>query len=742
MINKKLFSIITAFLVLASCFTFTAFADTEDTSVNEITPVAVWDMSNIGSFSANKQYIYDTNGENALNAFFGVTRGKFNGNENSSDTISDSGKSYFFLDGGKNEAILNALDGAFTFSTWIKLDERFKEYCGNGTAIFWVTNGSNTNYPIQLSLNQSKNETNEFQGGKLILRRRFDTGELYAEIGTLIPLNEWTNIIISYDPSSASNMPQVLINGNVVSVIQSGAITAPAGNVKVHTSDTDTFEMGRTFEGSYQFLRGCTLSKTGIYSGCITEGAAIETFNTEKPSFESAYDVKFYDIGGALITNLNTVKECENTVKIDFSGADKATVTPENVYIVDKSTDLYVPYSASWENDIYAISDFTLSDGMSYELIIKDIKDTNGEFIKEGEFKLPFICSETSSLISLARYESPEISEGWTSQWGGYTTYVADTLSNSTYPKMQLDIVSAREKYNENVLNSYYTYTGNWTYFHIDSPELAAQLDDAVTYEIYVKIDRFNDSRSYHPFLSVPDIQMIFAYNDGALYMDRSYDSGSLRYKAQGINLEAGKFYHIICTYEFSSKIVQPVFYVNGVRYETEATTLGVNPAQGNPKKAAATDDVKVTIMNNGGLTASKSPCTWAMSGFYKGIADSYDAYKMYETAKAKFETFNVEFKDENNEVITADNIANADKAKASVTVTSKKTIPTVIMAVYNNGKLKDIKTGTLTSEATDAYVWETEFLSVESGDTLKIMCWDSLGNMIPILSSDDTLTK
>ena len=742
MINRKLFSIIAAFLVLASCFTLTAFADTEDTSVNEITPVAVWDMSNIGPFSANKQYIYDTNGENALNAYFGVTQSKSNNCVYSFDTISDVGKDYFFIDGGKNEAILNALDGAFTFSTWIKLDERFKDYCGNGTAIFWVANGQNENYPIQLSLNQSKDENDNFKGGKLILRRRFETSELYAEIAALIPLNEWTNIIISYDPASASNMPQVLVNGNVVSVSQSGSVPAPEGSAKVHTPNNDTFEMGRTYHGSYQFLKGCSMSKTGIYSGCITEGAAIETFNTEKPSFEDAYDVKFYDIGGALITNLNTVKECENTVKIDFSGADKATVTPENVYIVDKSTNLYVPYNASWENDTYAISGFTLSDGINYELIIKDIKNASGEFIKEGEFKLPFICSETSSLISLARYESPEISEGWTPQWGGYTTYVADTLPNSTYPKMQLDVVDARNKYNENVLNSYYTYNGNWTYFHIDSPELAAQLDSAVTYEIYVKIDRFSDDRSYHPFLSVPGIQMIFAFNDGSLYMDRSYDSGSLRYKAQGINLEAGKFYHIICTYEFSDKIVQPVFYVNGVRYETAATTLGTNPAQGSPKKAAAADDVKLTIMNDGGNQFTKSPCTWAMSSFYKGVADSYDAYKMYETAKAKFETYSVEFKDENNAVITADSIASANKAKASVTVTSKKTVPTVIMAVYNNGRLKDVKTGALTSEAKDAYVWETDFASIESGDTLKVMCWDSLGNMVPILSTEDTLTK
>lgn len=130
------------------------------------------------------------------------------------------------------------------------------------------------------------------------------------------------------------------------------------------------------------------------------------------------------------------------------------------------------------------------------------------------------------------------------------------------------------------------------------------------------------------------------------------------------------------------------------------------------------------------------------MSSFYKGVADSYDAYKMYETAKAKFETYSVEFKDENNAVITADSIANANKAKASVTVTSKKTAPTVIMAVYNNGRLKDVKTGALTSEAKDAYVWETDFANIESGDTLKVMCWDSLGNMVPILSTEDTLTK
>ena len=97
MINyKKIFSIILTAVMVFSCFTF---VNAED--INTVTPIAIWDMSNIGAYSSNTQYIYDTNGNNPLNAYFSVTRGKFNGNENSSDTISDLGKDYFFLDGGK-----------------------------------------------------------------------------------------------------------------------------------------------------------------------------------------------------------------------------------------------------------------------------------------------------------------------------------------------------------------------------------------------------------------------------------------------------------------------------------------------------------------------------------------------------------------------------------------------------------------------------------------------------------------
>lgn len=391
MINyKKIFSIILTAVMVFSCFTF---VNAED--INTVTPIAIWDMSNIGSYSSNTQYIYDTNGNNPLNAYFSVTRGKFNGNENSSDTISDLGKDYFFLDGDKNEEILNTIDGAFTFSTWIKLDENFDRTVGDGTAIFRISKGANANHPVQLSLNKHKNVSNELDGGKLIFIRNFDSGAVYAEIPEIIPLNVWTNIILSYDSSSCDNLPTVIINGKNIPISQNNAVNKPSGNAKLHTAGSDTFEMGRSFGGSFLFLRGCTMSETRLYSGVMDENSAIELYDEFCEKNSNTYNVSFSN--NNVDIDFSSVKEGKLDIKIDSSLLDTETLNSDNIKLTDSDGN-EVTSIVTNDNGLYTLHIDFIEEGEYTLTLSKNIKGVSGEYYRVSDKKYNFSVAYNSEL--------------------------------------------------------------------------------------------------------------------------------------------------------------------------------------------------------------------------------------------------------------------------------------------------------------------------------------------------------
>lgn len=771
MINKKLFNckkitaIISMLTIIASTLSFSAFAEEVDTSVSEITPVAIWDMTNIQG-----GYVYDQNGTNVLTHIDSSTTSPQIVDTNdcvysTKKAISNrqqSGGSYWplYLNGGKNENILNALDGIFTFSTWIKIDSRMT----SDSVIFsMIDKAKSTVVPAELRLSAK---------GGLTFIRKFENSYAYLEVSEKLEKDKWYNVVISYNPATPTEL-LAIINGKVATVKQ-GAVTTPSGNAVNHTKDSDVFTIGRSYiDGVLRDLYGATMGETAIYTGTITEAAAIANYNQNVGYYESSYNVKFYDSFDNFIENLAKVRASGNTVKIDFSGKSVDRATVSNVHIEDNEGN-YITATSAWESDssdVLILSDFALTDGKDYNLVVAGVKNTDGESLRTADFYLPFKCNDSiSSVTALAKYEAPEKRPTYqgTGIYGTFRIEIPNT-AGTDYPSLffrpfKADYVS---KFNSEALNSYYVYSGVNLYNYLDdtteenkksAAALASKMDVNYTYETVVRIDNFKGIPN--TLVSVgkdagSHTQLYISEDHTKLTLRREYDKGAAYFSA-GFQFEAGKYYHIILS--LADKKF-PVAYINGAKY-TMTRSGGIDISSEsyfnnfNYVKAESlitTDESgnttypNVWILNwgSGTYASTRRPnATWAMSNIYEGVVDSYDAAKMYEESKAKFETYSSALKNADGEEITADNIANVEKLKASVTVTSSLTKPTVIMAIYNDGKLKTIKIASLKETATDAYTYETDLAEISAGDTVKLMCWDSLGNLAPITSTDCTLTK
>lgn len=274
----------------------------------------------------------------------------------------------------------------------------------------------------------------------------------------------------------------------------------------------------------------------------------------------------------------------------------------------------------------------------------------------------------------------------------------------------------------------------------INSSELAKKLDDNFTYETYFRLDQSKDAVFVIGVGSDTDDNMRAYFASDGLWIFKRYDSTGFAYwQAPSAKIEVGKYYHLIIKFE-ENKL--PVAYLNGVKCETKHSG-GTYPTSFVPYSADKIENSKVHILNyTCGSGSTRPTATWAMSSFYEGVADAYDVYKMYESAKAKFENYGVTFKNASEESVTAENVADTNKVKASVTVTSSLTEPTVILAKYNGGKLTEIKFASKKGGANDEYVFETDLVDFSAGDTLKVLCWSDLGSLSPITAEDSTLTK
>lgn len=333
MINKKLSSIILALLILASCFNFIALGAEDD-----ITPLAVWDMSIALEPAPNGHYLKDSTSNGVdLNAYFGgkiLPVGSSMGVTQNAIYPLNAGDYNFFEAKSKAlaEPVLDALDGAFTFSTWINLDpEIITAESQFSSALFWVAEGANENFPIQLSISKQSGEDK----AKLVLRRRFDVSERYFEVSEEIEIGEWTNIIISYDASSVDNIPLAVINGVTATAKHAEVVGTPSGAAKLHTENAN-LELGRTFSGSFQFLTGTAFAKTGFYGGNIAESKALEIYNAEKPFYENEVtdeDITTTDITPLSVWDMSTLNDKDiidstenNNDLYAYFGVNKASV--------------------------------------------------------------------------------------------------------------------------------------------------------------------------------------------------------------------------------------------------------------------------------------------------------------------------------------------------------------------------------------------------------------------------------
>ena len=685
----------------------------------------------------------------------------------------------------ENKDFAKKLDKEMTYETFFKINKASEgapfRYDMSGLLMIGGDNASFGNGYMKIYAGRTAANSNEAYlyfirnakaaDGTVLFKRWYAVNEDGSRF--TVTTDKYYHLVASFDSTSTANEPVLYINGVKYKMSVSEASNGYPGEGFTTSDDMTNYEIriGKLKEGSTNYYTDMTWAMSNFYDGIATSYDARRMYNAANKKFignEKTFGISVTAADGSTVKKENYQKlhVDGNTITINFTGADKTKITKDNVYITDITENKAVDFTGTWDGNNYIISNLALTDKHKYNLAVKNIYDETGAVILKSQI-FEFACLATE-LVTLAKYEFD--SSIFTGQLM-YRDYSLNDKNGGNVPLMvNYNYKDFAGTVSPNVIGSPETFKSNYPELKVSDIAFARKLDGKMTYETYFKMDKASESGPFKFDMSgllmaggdttgFGDGQMKIYVgrtatdsNEGYLYFIKNAKAsdGAVLYKrwyaakedGSKLRLSTDKYYHLAVSFDSTSTNSEPIFYVDGVKYKTVVSEA----SNGYPGVGFYTADdmatdsaIHIGKISRGG---HYTDMTWAMSSFYEGIATDYDVQKMYDNAKIKYEEYDVKFIAEDGTVITADSIASANEAKASVTVTSKKTAPTVIMAVYNNGRLKDVKTGALTSEAKDAYVWETDFANIESGDTLKVMCWDSLGNMVPILSTEDTLTK
>ena len=249
-----------------------------------------------------------------------------------------------------------------------------------------------------------------------------------------------------------------------------------------------------------------------------------------------------------------------------------------------------------------------------------------------ANFSNVFADEETAELA--ARYEiaSPDILN-----WGGWGYYYGNIpeATGTDYTLNVHETPGKIERLNTDISSSNYGFEATYPQFSVTSSELLAKLDGSISYETYIKLNKFTFDRS--GLVCIGDCYTsdvlghtaLYVNREGTVVLRRNFENGYIEFKpSDTINskIKLNEFYHIAFSYDPSDIANMPVFYINAKRYEA---TYNVDPttggASGNSLSSKDFVSPKIQIMRLVPDTFnpnqhSYADSTWVMSAIYTGI--------------------------------------------------------------------------------------------------------------------------
>lgn len=491
----------------------------------------------------------------------------------------------------KGDDFSSKLNGKVSFEGWVNMIDN------RGNEIFMVTNQNYVNADDVLMWVRyvlSPDNTT----GRFVFGRRFDSSGLMNWISSYVPnvKGSWVHLVVTYDDSSASNIPVFYVNGNELetSVYYGSAV----GNASAITDQHVT----RWGAPNGSILTTAQLGRQALYKGLLNEAQVIASYNSQRSEYEFAYDIKIKNMSGIMIPqdSLNTVSVNRTTIEIDFTApasmtTNMDTVNASTVRLINITDNKQVPYTAIKDGFTYIMSGYKLEGNKNYLLTIDNVYNTSGEKIRSSVQELvfftglppaPFVRYDMDKRANLP-YPDPDgvlrlhvLNNLDETKYPLYINYdkqgevTFEKMNNTTYSKEylrpKLDIYNVTQimgaDFQED-LNGIFTYEG-WfnilkptagtTLFHVLTPQQRTNGDRG---EIYLYTGEMSDS-----------------HTNGRLIFGRVFNEKTGLWSVLVENLR-DSWNHVVVIYDDSSPSNKPVFYINGVKME--GAVYGGNTPQG-----------------------------------------------------------------------------------------------------------------------------------------------------------------
>ncbi len=324
-------------------------------------PVVQYSMNEIIGNSAEK-YVADDTGNNNLIV------GK---SEAAVLKTLDNGKNYIYsnyaLFEPQNQQEIKDINGKITFEAWIKRD--LPSACDT------IFNIGDKNTYGKLCIGFEKRNS----GYVFFVSRKFSGGENYWVADKICNYGEWVHLIVTYDDSSAQNVPAFYINGKETTILQ----VLTGNGDRADYDEDDVVAIGS--KGSWKEMTNGGYGKIAIYDDIITGMDALRIYQAEKTDYELETIPKIVEYNMENITNgyiLNSVNE--EMYPLSVGKVSPGTIVAKNGRIAfEGNRCLYSP------SGYYAVAGTDLAERLNGDLTIsmwvKPNTTKNGSMLNVGE---------------------------------------------------------------------------------------------------------------------------------------------------------------------------------------------------------------------------------------------------------------------------------------------------------------------------------------------------------------------
>ncbi len=357
--------------------------------------VAHWDMN--GYVFENNNYYFDDLSGNNIKLSLGYDQYNLLKNEyvaKNSDQRSLY-RDYVYIrvsteeDGNMvdgSEKIAEAMDGSFTFETWLNVSSQNNGVIG---AVYMVTDGG-TNFINELQIVRSGNEYG------LTVRRIYESGATYYILSEMFELDKWYHFAITLDSDAGEIKPKAYVNGKSCSVSDAYGETA-SGSQKLHTPGQSYFILGETYEGgNSSLLSHASYGETKIYDGCLTAEEILEEYDLSKEKYENGYIIKIENNHEAFDDAVN-LKEGRISFNVDLTDIQKESITDGMIRVVDAQGN-DAGFLCNIQDGLCTVSKEFVFAGEYILIIDKSISDIYGNPYRNFDYELKFTVGENTEL--------------------------------------------------------------------------------------------------------------------------------------------------------------------------------------------------------------------------------------------------------------------------------------------------------------------------------------------------------